>query len=100
MGAVNYVDVAGTLQPDTGKIALFLLNRDLTKSREIQIIWEGSSPRLGETLVLTGTDLKATNTFDSPTRVLPQKGEQPSISGSRTTIVLPPRSYTVIQWNA
>jgi alpha-L-arabinofuranosidase len=99
MGAVNYVDVAGTLQSDTGKIALFLLNRDLDKPHEIQVVWEASSPRLGETLVITGTDLKATNTFDAPTRVLPQKGEQPSSSESRTTIVLPPRSYTLVRWS-
>jgi alpha-L-arabinofuranosidase len=97
MGAVNYVDVAATLQSDTGKIALFLLNRDLTESHEIQIVWEGSSPRPGEALVLTGTDLKATNTFDSPTRVLPQKAEPPSMAAGRTTLQLPPHSYTVVQ---
>lgn len=100
MGVVNYVDAAGTLEPDTGKGALFLLNRDLAKSREIEIIWEGSSPRSDETLLLTGPDLKATNTFDSPTRVLPQKGEQPSSRGSRTTFELPPRSYQLVRWNA
>ncbi|MGC1604074.1 MAG: alpha-N-arabinofuranosidase [Candidatus Acidiferrum sp.] len=98
MGAVNYVDVAGTMQSDTGKIALFLLNRDLAKPHEIQIVWEGSSPRPGESLVLTGADLKATNTFDSPSRVVPQRGEQVSIAGGRTTFELPPRSYTVVQW--
>jgi alpha-L-arabinofuranosidase len=98
MGAVNYVDVAGTMQSDTGKIALFLLNRDLAKPHEIQIVWEGSSPRPGESLVLTGVDLKATNTFDSPTRVIPQRGEQISNTGGRTTFELPPRSYTVVQW--
>ncbi|MHB8502443.1 MAG: arabinosylfuranosidase ArfA [Candidatus Acidiferrales bacterium] len=100
MGAVNYVDVAGTYQSETGKTALFLLNRDLAKPHEIQIVWEGSSPRAGDTLVLTGSDLKATNTFESPARVTPQKGEQPSTSAGRTTFELPPRSYTVVQWTA
>ncbi len=100
MGAVNYVDVAGIYQADTGKTALFLLNRDLAKPHEVQIVWEGSSPRPGESLILTGADLKATNTFDSPNRVLPQKGEQPSNTAGRTTFELPPRSYTVVQWTA
>ena len=100
IGAVNYVDVSGTCQADTGKIALFLLNRDLAKSHEVQIIWEDSSPRPGETLVLTGSDLQATNTFDSPSRVIPQKGEPPSNSAGRTTLELPPRSYSVVQWKA
>jgi alpha-N-arabinofuranosidase len=99
MGAVSYVDAAGTYQSDTGKIALFLLNRDLAKPHQVEIVWEGFSPRAGDALVLTGNDLKATNTFDTPARVAPQKAEKPSTSGGRTTIELAPRSYTVIEWS-
>src|SRR3984893_15668190 len=51
MGAVSYVDTAGTYQADTGKIALFLLNRDLAKPHEVEIVWEGSSPRAGDAVV-------------------------------------------------
>ncbi len=98
MGAVDYVDAAGTYQADTGKIVLFLLNRDLANPHEVEIVWEGSSPRAGNSLVLTGADLKATNTFEAPTRVIPQKAEPPSSTASRTTLQLPPRSYTVAQW--
>ncbi|MGH9741369.1 MAG: alpha-N-arabinofuranosidase, partial [Candidatus Acidiferrum sp.] len=100
MGAVGYVDAAGTYQADTGKIALFFLNRDLAKPHEIQIVWEGSSPRSAETLVITGDDLKATNTFESPAHVIAQKGEPPTAAAGRTTLELPPRSYTVVQWKA
>ena len=100
MGAVGYVDAAATHQADTGKIALFLLNRDLAKSHQVEIVWEGSSPRAGEAVVLTGSDLKATNTFDAPARVTPQKAEKSSIAGGRTTLELPPRSYTVAQWSS
>ena len=100
MGAVNYVDAAATYQAETGKTALFLLNRDLAKPHEIEIVWEGSSPRAGETVVITGNDLKATNTFESPSRVMPEKGEPPSITGNRSTFKLPPRSYTVVRWQS
>jgi alpha-N-arabinofuranosidase len=99
MGAVSYVDAAGTYQADTGKIALFLLNRDLAKPHEVEIVWEGSSPRIGDAVVLTGGDLKASNTFEAPTKVTPQKAEKPSGTAGRTTFQLPPRSYTVIQWS-
>lgn len=99
MGAVAYVDIAGTHHAEDGKLSLFLLNRDLAKSHGVQIMWEGSAPHPGESLVLTGSDLKATNTFESPTRVAPQKGEQPLVAAGHTTLELPPRSYTVIQWN-
>ncbi len=100
MGTVNYVDAAGTYQADTGKIGFFLLNRDLTKSHIVEIIWQGSSPRAGDAVVLTGTDLKASNTFETPTRVAPQKADKPSNAGGRTTFELPPRSYTIVQCNA
>jgi alpha-N-arabinofuranosidase len=99
MGAVGFVDAAATHQADTGKIALFLLNRDLAKPHTVEIIWEGSSPRASDAVVLTGSDLKATNTFDAPARVTPQKAEKPSSTGSRTSLELPPRSYTVVQWS-
>jgi alpha-N-arabinofuranosidase len=98
-GAVGFVDAAATHQVDTGKIALLLLNRDLAKPHQVEIIWEGSSPRAGEAVVLTGSDLKATNTFDAPACVTPQKSEKPSTAGGRTTLELPPRSYTVVQWS-
>ena len=100
LGEVPYVDVAGTLQAESGKMALFLLNRDLTKPRQVEIVWEGSSPRAGEANVLTGSDLKASNTFEAPGRVTPQKGEKPSNTGGRSSLELPPRSYTVVQWTS
>jgi alpha-N-arabinofuranosidase len=100
LGEVPYVDVAGTLQAESGKMALFLLNRDLTKPRQVEIVWEGSSPRAGEAIVLTGSDLKASNTFEAPGRVTAQKGEKPSNTGGRSSLELPPRSYTVMQWTA
>ena len=100
LGEVPYVDVAGTLQDESGKMALFLLNRDLAKPRQVEIVWEGSSPRAGEAFVLTGSDLKASNTFEAPARVTPQKGEKPSNTGGRSSLELPPRSYTVMQWTA
>jgi alpha-N-arabinofuranosidase len=98
LGTAQFVDVAGTCHKESGKLAFFLLNRDLTNSREVEIVWEGSSPRAADALVLTGMDLKASNTFETPNRVTPQKGEAPSNSGGRSTLRLPPRSYSVIQW--
>jgi len=46
---------------------------------------------------LTGSDLKAFNTFDAPTRVAPQRLDAPA-PGARMTFRLPPRSYTVAQF--
>jgi len=44
---------------------------------------------------ITGTDLKAFNTFDQPRRVAPQALAPPA-AGSRMSFKLPPRSYTAV----
>ena len=44
---------------------------------------------------LTGSDLKAFNTFDAPRRVAPQALPPPT-AGGRMTLALPARSYTVV----
>ena len=49
---------------------------------------------------MTGSDLKAFNSFDAPKRVVPQSADKPITSGSRTKLELPARSYTAIQWGA
>jgi len=56
--------------------------RDLTPSRVLTC----------ETL--TGSDLKAVNTFERPSVVAPHALEAPK-AGSTMTFKLPPRSYTV-----
>lgn len=101
MGKVPYVDVAGTMNPQDGKIAVFVLNRDLSKTRPVEISWQDKTP--GQVLVstvLTGTDLKASNSFETPQKVVPKTFQKPATSGGRTMLEVPPRSYTVIQWSA
>ncbi len=101
MGEVPYVDVAGTLNSEDGRVSLFILNRDLAKPHQVEVTWEDKTPsRVLSSVLLTGDDLKAFNTFDQPQRVAPQAFEKPSTTGSRTTVEMPPRSYAVIQWGA
>jgi alpha-N-arabinofuranosidase len=101
IGKVSHLDVTGSFNADDGKIALFLLNRDLAKAHQVEINWEGSSG--GHSLAswtLTGDDLKAVNSFDAPRKVVPQAVGKTSASAGRTTLELPPRSYSVFQWGA
>jgi alpha-N-arabinofuranosidase len=98
MGQVPYLDVVGTMAED-GKVALFVLNRDLAKSRSFEVNWQDKTP--GAVLaswVLTGDDLKAVNGFDAPRKVVPQVLEKPTTSGGRSKVEVPARSYSVIQW--
>jgi alpha-N-arabinofuranosidase len=94
-----YLDVAGTHQAENGVVSLFVLNRDLVKPRQVELNWEDKAdtkPLIS--LVVTGTDLKASNDFGSPNRVVPKEAEKPVVSGGRTMIEVPPRSYSVFQW--
>ena len=101
LGQVPYLDVVATSNPDDGKTSMFILNRDLTKARTVEINWEGKAP--GSVLAahtITGSDLKASNTFEAPQRVAPQVFEKPSTASGKTKFEAPARSYTVIQWES
>jgi alpha-N-arabinofuranosidase len=98
-GQVPYVDVAGTMNADDGTVSLFILNRDLSSSHQVELNWEAKAgSRLLSSSVLTGSDLKAVNGFDKPDRVTPQPADKPLTSGNLTKLELPPRSYSVYQW--
>jgi len=100
MNHVPYVDVAGTFDAESRKISLFVFNRDLSRPREVELIWEDNAPsRMVDSMILTGDDLKALNSFEAPQRVAPRPFEKPSTSGTRTRLEAPPRSYSVIQWS-
>jgi alpha-N-arabinofuranosidase len=101
MDPVPYVDAAATLDPQSGQISLFVLNRDLSKPRQVEVNWEDKAVgRVTNSTVLTGDDLKAVNSFASPQKVQPQAFDRPSTSNGKTTFELPARSYAMIQWSA
>ncbi len=94
-GSVPFLDVAATHDPQSGQVCLLMLNRDLTAERELQIDWHDLTPsRVLVCETLTGSDLKAANSFERPTLVAPRALEPPRV-GSKMTFKLPPRSYSV-----
>jgi len=93
---VPFVDLVATLDESAGQAAVLMLNRDLDAAREIVLEWGDIAPtRVLDCETLTGTDLKAVNTFADPRRVAPQRLDAPA-AGARMTFKLPPRSYTVV----
>jgi alpha-N-arabinofuranosidase len=99
LGPVPHVDASGTFNSGDRTISLLVLNRDLTKAHEIEVLWEDQAPaRLLFSSVLTGDDLKASNSFSSPQRVAPQALAKPSTAAARTRLEVPARSYAVVQW--
>lgn len=97
---VPYVDVAGTLDETGGTVTLFVLNRDLAKSRTLELQWQDHAPtKVLASWLLTGDDLKASNSFAAPQSVVPQALAVPATKGSRSVLDLPARSYAAIQWS-
>lgn len=97
---VPHVDVAGCLDHANGKLAMFVLNRDLSKSHDVEVVWEDATPaRFNSGLLLTGDDLKASNSFAAPKRVAPQSFAAPTMSGGKSRFQIPARAYAVIQWS-
>ena len=95
-GDVPIVDVVATLDEPARQAAVLVLNRDLTDERELTVEWDDVTPkRILACETITGPDLKAFNTFDAPRRVVPQALPAPA-PGTRMTLKLPPRSYTVV----
>jgi alpha-N-arabinofuranosidase len=92
---VPFVDLVATLDAATGQAAVLMLNRDTSGEREVVLDWGDIRPsRLLACETLTGSDLKAFNTFEQPRKVAPQPLDAPTAAG-RMTFKLPAGSYTV-----
>ncbi len=97
--AVAHLDVSGTYDAASGSAVAFILNRDLAKSHDVEIVWEDKAPtKVQASWVLTGDDLKAVNSFQAPKKVVPAEFTKPTTSGGRTRFEVPARSYTMVQW--
>ncbi len=95
---VSYIDASATMDQN-GAVSVFILNRDLDKPRDVELVWRDAPPkRVQFSQVLTGTDLKAFNSFENPKRVGPQAFDAGKAGSSKTVLQLPARSYTVIQF--
>ena len=92
---VPYLDVAITVDNDNHRASVFMLNRDLDSPQEFTLDWRNPMPKRVLTCeTLTGGDLKATNTFDQPKRVMPKSLDAPRAEATMT-FKLPPASYSV-----
>jgi alpha-N-arabinofuranosidase len=100
MENVPYVDAAMTFDENARTMTLFALNRDLSKSQRLELQWQDASPaKVTRAWLLTGDDLKASNSFSAPRRVAPQAFTVPPANGARSEFELPARSYAAVQWS-
>jgi alpha-L-arabinofuranosidase len=96
-GDVPAVDGVVTRDPETGAVAVFLVNRNRTEPITVEVGLEGlSGLEIAETHTIADEDPDAANTKDAPDRVTPAPNDSATVDGSTLTVTLPPVSWTAI----
>ncbi|CAN7423131.1 alpha-N-arabinofuranosidase [Microbacterium sp. LjRoot45] len=96
-GEVPLVDAVATHDADSGRSAVFLVNRSQTE--EVTVTVDVSA--LGEVGVLEShtlhdDDTGAANTLSDPERVRPRENASASVAAGTLTVTLPPVSWTAL----
>jgi alpha-N-arabinofuranosidase len=93
---VPFLDVVATYDAKEKRVAVFALNRDLSNERELSLSFDDVTPsKVLACETVTGSDLKAFNTFESPNKVVMTKLDAAK-AGRKMSVKLPARSYTVV----
>ena len=95
--AVPALDVSASYDADTQQGAIFVVNRSQTEAVIADIIWQdGRAIHLDQAWQLAGSDPKEVNRWDEPNRLVAKAIPAPTIEDDRTTLSLPPLSFTAL----
>jgi alpha-N-arabinofuranosidase len=99
-GEVDVIDSVATWDEESGRGAVFLVNRDLTESRTVSIA-AGSlgAAEVLEAVTVTDADAYAKNTLADQNRVTPSENGTASVQDGVITVTLPPVSWTAISFS-
>jgi alpha-L-arabinofuranosidase len=97
-GSVPLVDAAASYDPETGKTAVFLVNRSKTESVSLEV----DLSLLGDVQVLKAeslydSDIQAANTLANPERVGIRQNTTAAVAGGKLKIELPPVSWSAVE---
>jgi len=97
-GPVPCVDAAATVDEESGRIAVFAVNRSIEEHADAEIRLGGyENWKVVERIELASADPTASNTADRPDAVVPRsKGGKARVEGGRLRMVLAPLSWNVI----
>ncbi len=97
-GDVPMLDVSASYDAATQQGAIFLVNRSVTEAVTAEIVWQdGKAVSTAQAWQLTGSDPKEVNTWEEPHRLVVQPRPAPEVVDGRSTLTLPPLSFTVLQ---
>ena len=95
--AVPALDVSASYDPETETGAVFIVNRSQTETVATDINWQdGKGLQIEKVWQMAGDDPKAMNTWETPDRVVAKEISAPQVDNGRSTINLPPLSFTVL----
>jgi alpha-N-arabinofuranosidase len=96
-GEAALLDVSATHDPATGRGAIFIVNRSLSRTLATDIVWHDGLPEsLRSVWQLAGRDPKAANTWQDPERLVPEEIESPEVAGGRARLPIPPLSFSTV----
>jgi alpha-N-arabinofuranosidase len=95
-GSVRLLDVAATLDSQTGQLAVYVVNRSESKELETTLsLADGHFAETVETYVINGSDIKAENSFDAPEQVCTRQ-QTLTTNGRSFTYSYEPHSATAL----
>jgi alpha-L-arabinofuranosidase len=96
-GDMPTLDVSASHDPETGRQMVSIVNRSPDQAQTTEIIWQSTAPNaVVEAWQMSGTDPKATNSWEKPNAVVSKKIKSPAIADGILKMKLPPMSHTVI----
>lgn len=96
-GEQPLLDVSASHDPETGKGAVFIVNRSQTETLEAELVWQQGAPKkITAANQLSGTDLKAANSFENPNAVVSKAIKAPALKEGKATLKVPPLSFTTL----
>ncbi|WEX89815.1 alpha-N-arabinofuranosidase [Sinorhizobium garamanticum] len=92
---VPYLDLSAVLQEDGKSLAIFAINRSIDEPLDLTIDLQGfKRAKVVQHQMLEGEDLKARNSVDDQSRIVPKAGKALAVDDAGTLVgTLPPRSY-------
>ncbi len=98
-GYVPELATLSTYDENSGEMAVFVLNTNLTQDITLDLqLEEFGDLQLVEQQVLTGEDLFAVNSFESPNNVMPVGIDVTSKADTQFQFVLPKTSWTMLRF--
>jgi alpha-N-arabinofuranosidase len=92
------LQTAATHNKETGEVSIFILNCDQEEAVEMDLdIRSFGNLECIEHLVMSGSDIRAQNTFDKPGAVIPVNQKLPASGDDGVTLVLSALSWNVIR---